>query len=170
MSDVEQRGEIRVVRPGTGESYWQPVPANGHLEVLMAPDLVAMSNKFAFGTQTVASGCHIREHAHDRVEELIFVLSGTGRAVLDGEDVAMTPGTTIFLGLNRRHMFINEGPDDLRLIWLVLPNGLEAFFRQVGRVRTEDGPDPTPFPRPADVLEIERRTVFAAQPADQRQP
>ena len=42
-------------------------------------------------TQTVPPGCHVREHAHDRVEELIFVLAGTGRAVLDGENVAMVP-------------------------------------------------------------------------------
>lgn len=171
MSEVQlQRGEIRVVPAATGESYWQPVPANGHIEVLMAPDLVNMASSFAFGTQTVPPGCHIREHAHDRVEEMIFVLSGTGRAVLDGEDVAMTPGTAIFLGFNRRHMFINAGSEDLRLAWLVLPNGLEAFFRGIGRPRHADAPDPTPFPRPADVLDIERRTVFAAQPADQRQP
>ena len=170
MSEVHTRGEVRVVPPETGESHWQPVPANGHIEVLMAPDLVPMASRFAFGTQTVPPGCHIREHAHDRVEEMIFVLSGTGRAVLDGENVAMTPGTAIFLGFNRRHMFINEGTEDLRLAWLVLPNGLEDFFRSIGRPRSADGADPTPFPRPENVLEIERRTVFAAQPPDQRQP
>ncbi len=170
MKDMQDRGDIRVVPADTGESYWQPVPANGHIEVLMAPDLVPMVNKFAFGTQTVAPGGHIREHAHDRVEEMIFVLGGTGRAVLDGEDVPMTPGTAIFLGLNRRHMFINEGQDDLRLAWLVLPNGLEDFFRGIGRPRSENGDDPTPFPRPADVLQIERQTVFAAPLTDQRQP
>jgi len=170
MSEIRERGEIRVVPAGEGESLWQPVPANGHIEVLMAPDLVRMASRFAFGTQTVPPGCHIREHSHDRVEEMIFVLGGTGRAVLDGENVRMEPGTAIYLGLNRRHMFVNEGSEDLRLAWLVLPNGLEDFFRGIGRPRIAGEPDPTPFPRPADVLEIERRTVFAAQPADQRQP
>ncbi len=43
-------------------------------------------------TQIVPPGCHIREHAHDGVEELIFVLAGTGRAVLDGENEGMVPG------------------------------------------------------------------------------
>ncbi len=81
MSD----GEILVVQPGEGESHWQPVPANGHIEVLVAPDRVGMEQKFAFGTQSVAPGGHVREHAHDRNEELIHVLSGSGRAVLDGE-------------------------------------------------------------------------------------
>jgi mannose-6-phosphate isomerase-like protein (cupin superfamily) len=170
MSVVQRRGEVRVVPPGAAESYWQPVPANGHIEVLMAPDLVPMSSKFAFGTQTVPAGSYIREHAHDRVEEMIFVLSGTGRAVLDGEDVRMQPGMSIFLGFNRRHMFINDGMEDLCLAWLVLPNGLEQFFRGIGRARQAGGRDPTPFPRPENVQEIERQTVFAARPADQREP
>jgi mannose-6-phosphate isomerase-like protein (cupin superfamily) len=170
MSGTQERGEIRVVTPDTAESYWQPVPANGHIEVLVAPDLVKMNSRFGFGTQTVPPGCHIREHAHDRVEELVFVISGIGRAVLDGETVPMAPGTTIFLGLNRRHMFINEGQEDLRLVWLVLPNGLEHFFRGIGRPRKVRGEDPTPFPRPDNVLTIERSTVFAAQPMDQRKP
>lgn len=170
MSETQERGDLRVVTPETAESYWQPVPANGFINVLVAPDLVKMDSRFGFGTQTLPPGCHIREHAHDRVEELIHVVSGTGRAVLDGENVPMAPGTTIFLGLNRRHMFINDGEEDLRLVWLVLPNGLEEFFRGIGRPRSADGEDPTPFPRPDNVLEIERRTVFASQPVDQRQP
>jgi len=170
MSDTAMRGEVLVVQPGEAESYWQPVPANGHIEVLVAPHRVAMENKFAFGTQTIAPGCYVREHAHDRNEEVIHVLSGTGRAVVDGESLPMRPGSTFYLGKNRRHMFVNEGDDELRFVWLIVPHGLEEFFRLIGRPCHEGEPAPEPFPRPVDVLEIERRTVFAAQPADQRQP
>ena len=170
MSDTAMRGEVLVVQPGEAESYWQPVPANGHIEVLVAPHRVAMENKFAFGTQTIAPGCYVREHAHDRNEEVIHVLSGTGRAVVDGESLPMRPGSTFYLGKNRRHMFVNEGDDELRFVWLIVPHGLEEFFRLIGRPRHEGEAAPAPFPRPSDVLEIERRTVFAAQPAEQRQP
>ena len=51
-----------------------------------------------------------------------------------------------------------------------MPNGLEDFFRLIGRPRTAGEPAPENFPRPENVLEIERQTVFAAQPADQRKP
>jgi mannose-6-phosphate isomerase-like protein (cupin superfamily) len=170
MSEVQTRGDMLVVPPGEGESHWQPVPANGHIEVLFAPDRVEMESKFALGTQSVPPGCYIREHSHPANEEVIYVLSGNGRAVLDGESVAMRPDCAIYLGKSRRHMFINEGTEDLRLLWLLLPNGLENFFRAVGRPRGVDEPTPEPFARPADVQEIERRTVFAAQPMDQRQP
>jgi hypothetical protein len=59
-------------------------------------------------------------------------------------------------------MFINDSDEDLTFLWLLLPNGLEDFFKAIGRPRRAGEPAPPNFPRPADVLEIERRTVFAA--------
>ena len=166
-----QRGPVHVVQPGDSPSHWQPVPANGFIDILMAPDMVAMETKFGFGRQTVAPGSHVREHAHDRNEELIHVISGSGRAVIEGVDHVMQPGSTFFLGRNRRHMFINETEATLVFLWLILPNGLETFFAAVGRPKHQGDPDPTPFPRPTDVLAIEARTVFAPPPADGgRQP
>lgn len=163
-------GEIMVVQPGTAESYWQPVPANGTIDVIFAPHHVAMEHPIGFGTQTVPPGGYVREHAHDKNEEVIYVISGIGRAVVDGVNHEMRPGSAFFIGKNRRHMFINEGTDNIVWTWLIVPNGLEDFFRLIGRTRTDGEPAPEPFPRPENVLEIERNTVFAAQPLDQRKP
>jgi len=163
-------GEVLVVQPDEAVSYWQPVPANGHIEVVFAPHLVAMQHPIGLGTQTIAPKGHVREHAHDRNEEVIYVLSGEGRAVIEGADHPMRPGSAFFIGKSRRHMFINEGDQELKFMWVLLPNGLEDFFRQIGRPRSPGEPAPAPFPRPGNVLEIERNTVFAAQPLDQRQP
>jgi len=163
-------GAVLVCQPGSAASYWQPVPANGQIEVIFAPDVVAMDHPIGFGTQTVAPGGHVREHAHDRNEEVIYVISGHGRAVIDGESHPMRPGSSFFIGKNRRHMFINEGADDIVWTWLIVPNGLEDFFRQIGRPRQGGEPAPPPFPRPDNVLEIERNTVFAALAATPRQP
>lgn len=155
-------GQVRIVKPGEGQEFWQPVPANGHIAVHLTPRLVAMDVPFSLGTQTVAPGCYVREHAHDRHEEVIHCIKGDGRAVIEGESHPMEPGTTFFIGKSRRHMFINEGSDDLQFLWLMTPNGLEDFFEAIGRPKATGQPAPEPFPRPADVLEIERRTVFAA--------
>ncbi len=161
MSETETRGAFRIVQPGEGESFWQPVPANGHVSVLLAPHLVAMEQKFAMGTQTVAPHSHVREHAHDRHEEVIHCLAGRGTAIVDGARHPMRPGTTLFLGRNRWHRFDNDSESDLTFLWLLLPNGLETFFAAIGRPRREGEAAPPNFPRPDDVLEIERRTVFA---------
>ena len=39
-------------------------------------------------------------------------------------------------------------------------NVLDDFFARIGRPRRPDEPAPDPFPRPADVDDIERSTVF----------
>ena len=170
MSQTHEPGEFLVVRPGEATSFWQPVPANGHIEVAIDPSKVAMANPLAFGTQTVPPGGHVREHSHDRHEEVVYFIRGEGRAVLEGEEIPARPGTAIFIGKSRRHMFINDGTEDLHWCWLIVPNGLEDFFRLIGRPRQAGEAAPPNFPRPENVLEIERRTVFAAQPTDQRQP
>lgn len=168
-ASADARGAVLVVQPGAAESYWQPVPANGYIEVIFAPHRVPMDHPVGLGTQTVAVGGHVREHAHDRNEEVVFVVSGKGRAVIDGENHPMVPGSAFFIGKNRRHTFINEGEAAITWMWLIVPNGLEDFFRLIGRPRQDGEPDPEPFARPANVLEIERQTVFAALPTDQRQ-
>lgn len=163
-SAASPRGDLLVVQPGDGASYWQPVPANGHIEVLLAPDIVRMAQPFGMGTQTVAPGCHVREHLHDKNEEVIVVLSGSGEAELETGTHPMVPGTTLFLGRNRRHLFRNTGTQDLKFLWMIVPNGLEDFFAAIGRKRVAGEPAPEPFARPADVQAIERRTVFGALP------
>jgi quercetin dioxygenase-like cupin family protein len=159
------RGDLLILPPGGGERLFQPVPANGEVTVKFAPDVVGMARRFALGTQTVPPGCHIREHLHDRHDEALFFLRGRGTAVLDGGTRhALEPGTALFVGHNRLHMFINDGTEPLEFMWLIVPDGLEAFFRAIGRPAAPDEPAPEPFPRPADVLEIERRTAFGAHP------
>ncbi|WP_109466991.1 cupin domain-containing protein [Albibacillus kandeliae] len=168
---AENLGQVMVLGPNEGKTFWQPTPANGQISVKIAPAFVDLQTPFSLGTQTVAPNSYVREHSHPEHDEVIHVISGHGRAVVEGQEYEMLPDTTIFVGRNRRHMFINTQQDtDLHWVWFIQPNGLEDFFEQVGRPVEIGQPDPTPFPRPDDVLEIERRTAFAPQPADQRSP
>lgn len=154
-------GATLVLAPDDGENYWQPVPASGHISIRVAPRSVPMDHPLGLGTQTLPPGGFVREHAHDRNEEILHFISGTGTAIVEGVEHRVSPGTTIFVGKNRRHKFINNGKTELHWMWLIVPNGLEDFFEAIGRQKTPDGHDPTPFERPEDTIEIERRTVFA---------
>ncbi len=156
----EKIGDARIVAPDEGDSHWQPVPANGYVRNILSSRTVRSELDFALGTQTVAPGCFIREHTHDRNEEIIFVLSGKGFVRLDGVEHPIEPGSAVFLGYNRKHQFINPGPEPLTFLWLFTPGGLDAFFAQIGRPRRPHDPTPEPFARPANIAEIEKRTVF----------
>lgn len=149
-----------VVGPEDGESHWQPVPANGFVRCILSGRRIGSVTAFSMGTQTVAPGCHVREHTHDRHEEVIHVTAGHGLARLDGVDTPIAPGATVFIGRDRRHGFVNPGTEPMTFVWWLMPGGLEDFFAAIGRPREAGQPAPEPFPRPADVAEIERRTVF----------
>jgi quercetin dioxygenase-like cupin family protein len=162
VSDIARGGETFVSQRGAAESYWQPVPANGHVEILLAPHLVAMEQPFSMGTQTVAPNSFVRSHAHDRNQEVIYMLSGQGVAELEDGNTSLEPGKLIYLGHNRTHKFINTGTEDMTFLWVMVPAGLETFFKGIGKPRTAGDPTPPNFPRPENILEIEAQTVFAS--------
>jgi len=148
-----------VVGPDVSPSYWQPMPANGFAEVRVSRNN-GQGVAFSSGIQCIAPGSYIREHWHDHNEELLFFYEGTGCAIVDGIKHPIVPGTTIYLPPLAKHRLINEGEDNLMMMWTLLPGGLEDFFAAIGRPRTVGESAPVPFERPANVAEIERETVF----------
>ena len=161
MSDVtETIADARIFQPEDAPSFWQPVPANGFVRCILNSKSVRSENAFSMGTQTVAPGCYVREHTHDRHEEVIHFHSGEPVVKLDDVETKAEPGTTVFIGCNRKHSFINAGSEPMSFIWFLMPGGLEDFFEAIGRERDPEQPAPEPFPRPENIAEIERRTVF----------
>jgi mannose-6-phosphate isomerase-like protein (cupin superfamily) len=149
-----------VVQPGEGESYWQPVPANGYAEVLVSKRNDPSIAGFSSGIQVIAPGCHIREHQHGTEQELLFFFEGRGHVVVNGVDHPVVPGTTVYAGPGNAHKIVNDGPDDLKMMWVLMPGGLEDFFQAIGRQRQPGEAAPAPFARPDNVEEIEAKTVF----------
>jgi quercetin dioxygenase-like cupin family protein len=160
--------QVFVVQPDQGESFWQPVPANGYAEVRVSHRKHPSITSCATGIQVVAPGCYIREHVHPAQEEILFVFEGEGEAVIDGEPHPMQVGTTIYVGAGHRHKLVNTDPGhELKLCWVMLPggdDGLDDFFARIGRPRRPGERAPEPFARPADVGQIEAATVFAKLP------
>lgn len=167
---VDDVGDARIMGPDEGESHWQPVPANGFVRNIFHNRSVKSRHNFSMGTQTVAPGCFIREHTHDSNEEIIYVLEGRGFVKLDGETHPLEKGSAVFLGHNRKHMFINPGPEPMTFLYYFTPGGLDEFFAEIGRPRTPGEPTPEPFARPDNVAEIEKRTVFGWTDVDYKEP
>ncbi|MGH6690986.1 MAG: cupin domain-containing protein [Gammaproteobacteria bacterium] len=149
------RGHAVVMQPDDGPSYWQPVPANGHAD----PKLFPTNTRFdtlAMGYQTIAVGSRVREHSHGDQVELQICFRGRGRVMVDGESHPLVPGTACFLGHDVKHEIVNDGPEELVMLWVITPPGLENFFAAIGRSRAKGDPAPAPFARPTDVVAIER--------------
>jgi quercetin dioxygenase-like cupin family protein len=144
-----------VIQPGEGPSYWQPVPANGHADPMLFP----ANTKFdglSMGFQTIAPGSRVREHSHPDQVELQICFRGEGRVMVDGVSHPLVPGTSCFLGYRTKHEIINESAHELVMLYVITPHGLEDFFKTIGRPRGAGDPAPSPFPRPNDVVAIER--------------
>ena len=109
-----------------------------------------------WATRRSRPGGRIREHSHGDQVELQICFRGRGRVVVDGASHALVPGTACFLGYDVRHEILNEGDEELVLLWIVSPPGLEHFFQAIGRPRRPGEAAPAPFARPADVVAIER--------------
>jgi quercetin dioxygenase-like cupin family protein len=156
MSNADAvRGHAVVMQPDEGPSWWQPVPANGHADPKLTPDMTRFDG-LSMGYQTIASESRVREHSHGDQVELQICFRGRGRVVVGGASHPLVPGTACFLGYDVTHELINEGPDDLVMLWVITPPGLERFFQAIGRPRQPGEPAPAPFARPGDVVAIER--------------
>ncbi len=161
MPDAKKSAAF-VVQPDEGQSFWQPVPANGYAEVLVSKRNDPSVGGFSSGIQVIAPGCHIREHQHGVEQELLFFFEGVGKVLVNGVEHPVRPGTTVYAGPHNAHKIVNDGDADLKMMWVLMPGGLEDFFEGIGRARQPGDAAPEPFPRPENAAEIEARTVFAS--------
>jgi quercetin dioxygenase-like cupin family protein len=151
------RGHSLVMQPGEGPSYWQPVPANGHADPVLFPANTRFDG-LSMGFQTIAPASRVREHSHGDQIELQICFRGSCHVTVDGTRHPLLPGTACFLGYDVKHEIVNESEDDdLVMMWVISPHGLENFFKAIGRPRHSGEPAPEPFARPTDVVTIERQ-------------
>ena len=153
--DEGVRGHAVVMQPDDGPSFWQPIPANGHAD----PKLFPENTKFdalSMGYQSVAVGGRVREHSHGEQIELQICFKGRGHVNVDGERHELVPGSACFLGYDVKHEIVNDGDEELVMMWVISPAGLEDFFRAIGRPRKPGDAAPQPFARPENVIAVER--------------
>ena len=75
-------------------------------------------NKILKGT--LAPGCNIGLHCHETSSEIIFILSGVGTVICDGEVEALKPGDCHYCKRGSTHSLRNDGLADL-VFYAVVP-------------------------------------------------
>ena len=70
----------------------------------------------------LAPGASVGLHAHRTDSETVCVLSGTGKAICDGELERLVPGSVHYCPKGCSHSQINDGEEELRF-FAVVPKG-----------------------------------------------
>lgn len=70
----------------------------------------------------VAPGERVRPaHSHPNGEEVIYIIRGTGRVLVDGEVQAVRAGTTVLFPQGAVHMLHNTGSEEMKVVCFFAP-------------------------------------------------
>jgi quercetin dioxygenase-like cupin family protein len=70
----------------------------------------------------VAPGDRVRPaHSHPNGEEAIYIISGTGRVLVNGEVSPLRPGQMVLFPQGHVHMVHNTGPTEMKVICFFAP-------------------------------------------------
>ena len=69
----------------------------------------------------IPPGGEVGEEIHDNVEQSLFFMSGTGKAVLDDQESEIGEGDVVVVTPGTKHNFINTGSDSLKIYTLYAP-------------------------------------------------
>ncbi|CAN5442882.1 hypothetical protein BH20ACI3_BH20ACI3_19590 [soil metagenome] len=70
---------------------------------------------------SIAPGEDIGQEIHENVDQILFFVSGSGRAVVGGESRHIGAGDLADVPAGTEHNFINTGEDDLKVFTIYAP-------------------------------------------------
>lgn len=69
----------------------------------------------------IPAGGEIGEEIHAHTEQTLFFLSGTGKAILNGEETPIGAGDIVVVTPGTKHNFLNTGIDSLKVYTIYAP-------------------------------------------------
>ena len=69
----------------------------------------------------IPPGGDVGAETHEHVEQVLFFLSGTGKAILDGKESPVRAGDVVVVTPGTHHNFINEGREPLKIYTIYAP-------------------------------------------------
>jgi len=70
-----------------------------------------------FGVTTFPPGARHELHRHPRAEEVEYVVSGRGVALLEDDRIELGPAEALFVPRNAYHGFENDSDEDVVMAW-----------------------------------------------------
>lgn len=79
------------------------------------------SNCITMGKTVVEPHTNMDPHAHEKEEEIIFVIKGTGEAVVGKEIEKLEPDTAVVFPVGVEHIVYNTGDTPLEFVFMFSP-------------------------------------------------
>jgi oxalate decarboxylase/phosphoglucose isomerase-like protein (cupin superfamily) len=112
----------------------------GRLRWVSEPRVTA-AERFSAGVVSLEPGKGHERHNHPGVEEILYVLSGTGEQTVEVDDQILKrevrPGVLIHIPPDVYHATVNTGQEPMRLLAIYAPPGPEVELRAMEGVRIE---------------------------------
>jgi len=98
-----------------------PEPFQRIMTPLMMTDNTASELPFSIHYTEWESGKKIDSHFHENSMEAMACVSGTGKAMVNGEWFDFVPGSMIVADRNDEHSIVNDGSETLRVLCVFSP-------------------------------------------------
>lgn len=90
-------------------------------KLLLAPKFGGVKN-LSMGMNITEVGSMIPDHAHEASEEVLFLISGRAKLVIEGEgEWEIGPETAFYSPIGKKHRLENIGDEPLKLVWVYCP-------------------------------------------------
>ena len=110
---------MKIVRAWEEQGVRVPAPYSRTIKVLFAPDRRG-TEELTFSFALIDPDGQTDSHTHDR-PELIYVVSGRGIYISDGESYQVQGEVVIWAEAGERHQMKNTGPETLKLATVFVP-------------------------------------------------
>ncbi len=98
------------------------------IKLFASPKSPVKRDEYGCGMAIIPVGHVHEEHAHAESQELIYVLQGTGTAIIGGKKIDIAPDHIVAIDKGEPHQFFNTGKEEMRLYWVYSPSGPEVRF------------------------------------------
>ena len=122
-----------VIAPGEGEVLEMHGPTAGKITILVDPTNTGDTGLCTL-IQTLDTGAAVPVHRHEKAEQVLFFLSGVGKASIAGHEIDAVPGTTIHVPKGVRHGIANTGEEPLSFLETTSPPGFQETFRRLSQL------------------------------------
>jgi mannose-6-phosphate isomerase-like protein (cupin superfamily) len=146
-----------IFAPGGGEALEWSGPVSGRVSIMVDPTKTG-NTELCVLIQTLNPGEAVPPHHHEKAEQVLFVLSGSGKVSLAEHEVEAGPGTMVHVPRGISHSISNTGNEPMSILETTSPPGFQELFRKLDKLGEA---------RPEDIASIGAEHDIVVQPPDE---